>query len=278
MTTATHYPPGIRHGLSNAAYHASGALSCSEVKRLRKSPFHYHAHLTPTAPPKLPTAAMLNGTLVHCALLEPAEFDKRYVVGPEVSKNSNAWKIFKAEREGAEVITQVQRDAAFAQAANLRALPEVDSLMADGMPEVSAFWFEDDAELEAPVMCRCRPDWVGVVAYGTGAVLIDVKTGTDASPEGFSRAVQNFSYHLQADWYCRGYAKAAGIDVHGMVFAVVENEFPYAAAAYMLSDAALIKARAANREALKKYAQCRAAQSWPGYAPGITVIDLPPWA
>lgn len=268
--------PGVYPGLSNEEYQAGAGLSVSQVKRLRKSPFHFHALQTPTAPPKAPTPGMMNGTLVHCALLEPNEFDSRYVVGPDVSKNSRDWKTFMAERAGLDVITQVQRDAAFAQAAALAALPDIAALMVGGQAEVSAYWLED--ELEQPVLCRCRPDYVAPVAFGTGAVLIDVKTTTDASPEGFAKACANFDYHLQADWYCRGYARAAGLDVHGMVFAVVESEFPYAAATYMLSDRALIAARRENQEALQTYMRCRASQSWPGYPQGIQVIDLPPWA
>lgn len=276
---STHQLPGIKRGLSNADYHAGAGLSCSQVKRLRKTPWHFYAMEQHSAPPKMPTAAMMQGTLAHCAFLEPDEFPKRYHVAPEdLSKNSNAYRALKAKHAGLEVITPVEYERAQAQAAALRALPELASLMEHGAPEVSAYWFEDDHDMPEPVLCRCRPDWVAEVAYGTGVVLVDVKTATDASPDGFARACENFSYHLQADWYCRGYAKAAGIDVHGMVFAVVESEFPYASALYMLSDAALNAARRANRQALQTYARCRAAQSWPGYPAGIQVIDLPPWA
>jgi hypothetical protein len=273
---------GVWGGVSNEDYHAGPGLSCSQVKRLRKTPYHFHAIASATdQPPKAPTAAMVNGTLTHCALLEPGEFDARYVIGPDLNKNSNAWKAFALQTldMGAEVIDALQRDRAFAQAASLRALPDVATLLADGNPEVSAYWFDDDdGAMPEGVLCKCRPDWVSPVAYGTGAVLVDVKTTTDASEKGFAKACENFGYHLQADWYCRGYARASGLQVFGMVFAVVESEFPFAAATYMLSDSALALARKQNAEALRTYAQCRRADSWPGYPQGIQVIDLPRWA
>jgi hypothetical protein len=268
--------PGVHRGMSNAAYQASDALSVSQVKRLRRSPFHYRALLSPTAPQKAPTPQMLNGTLTHCALLEPDAFPLRYVVGPDLNKNSNAWRAFIAEHAAFEVIDQQAKDRAHAQADALRALPEVAELMAHGEAEVSAFWHEEVGGV--PVLCRCRPDWVSHKPGALGCVLLDVKTTTDASPEGFARACNTFDYHLQADWYCRGYELASGLRVHGMVFVVVESEFPFAAAAYMLSDRALELAHQQNRDALRTFARCQAAQSWPGYAQGIRVIDLPQWA
>lgn len=278
--------PGVHHGMSNDAYQRGPGLSVSQVKRLGVSPFHMHALTQPrTAPPKAPTPAMQNGTRVHCALLEPDQFARRYIVGPDISKNSNAWKLFAAEAEAREqaVITQLEQDQAYAQAAALMALPEVTELLGEGEPEVSAYWLEDPdeaagVEADGAVLCRCRPDHVHPVAHGSGVVLLDVKTAADASAEGFRKAVHNFGYHQQADWYCRGFARASGLTVHGMVFGVVESEFPHAAAVYMLSDAALLKARKANADALALFARCRAQNKWPGYPSGIQVIDLPPWA
>jgi hypothetical protein len=267
---------GIQHGLSSEAYHHGPGLSHSELKRLRRTPFHYHALLDPSAPAKEPTPAMFNGTLVHCALLEPEHFELRYVIAPDVHKSSNVYKEF-AQRcisGGLAPITQQQRDAAFAQAKALRTLPDVAALLANGFPEVSAYWRDPSTN----VLCKCRPDWVGPVGYGKGAVLLDVKTASDASPEGFAKSVANFGYHTQADWYCTGYELATGVSVHGMVFAVVESEFPHACAAYMLDDEALRRAREDNRAALNKYAQCSEADHWPGYPREIQVITLPRWA
>ena len=136
---------------------------------------------------------------------------------------------------------------------------------------MSAYW-EDE---ETGVLCRCRPDFVAAVEYGTGCILVDVKTTADASREEFARSCGRFGYHLQADWYCTGYARASGLTVHGMVFAVVENEYPYAAASFMLGDDSLIRANRANRAALARYAECVKADDWPGYERGIQVIDVP---
>lgn len=269
--------PRIVHGLSNEDYHAGRGLSCSGVKRLRRSPFQYHALTLPSdAPRSEPTAAMFNGTLTHCALLEPGEFDKRYKVGPDVSKNSNAWKDWAAQAaaDGITAITAQQRETAQRQALALSAIPDIATLLNDGAPEVSAYWID----AESGILCKCRPDWVAPVAYGSGVILVDVKTASDASPGGFARQCASFGYHLQADWYSRGYAAASGLEVFGFVFAVVESEYPHDAAPYMLSERDLKKAEAANREALTLFARCQAAGQWPGYAKEIQILELPAWA
>lgn len=272
---ATH--GGIVHGLTNESYHAGPGWSVSGVKRFRRSPYHFHALKGPHgAPPKEPTAAMVNGTLVHCATLEPDEMPRRYAVGPDGPRTSKAWKDHAAwaAMTGLEPITGVQYIAALRQAAALRTLPDVDTLLSDGQPEVSAFW-RDEA---TGVLCKCRPDWVSPVADGTGVILVDVKTTADASPEAFARSAANLGYHLQAAWYCHGYAQATGLEVHGMVFACVESEFPHAVAAYMLDDEAIAKGRAACDAALVAYAECERTCTWPSYPQDIVTLQLPPWA
>ena len=81
-----------------------------------------------------------------------------------------------------------------------------------------------------------------------------------------------------AAWYSDGYELATGQRVHGFVFAAVESAWPHAAAAYMLGDDVLDKARAENRRLLNRYAECKRTNIWPGYEAGIQHINLPRWA
>ena len=88
----------------------------------------------------------------------------------------------------------------------------------------------------------------------------------------------NWRYDLQAAWYSLGYEIATGTPVLGFVFACVESEPPYAAAAYMLPDEVLDKARVTIRRLLAQYAECLAADEWPGYSQDIQLLTLPAWA
>lgn len=60
-------------------YHAIPALSASGMKDLSVSALRFwYLHVNPDRPPREETAEMRFGTALHCAVLEPGEFDKRY--------------------------------------------------------------------------------------------------------------------------------------------------------------------------------------------------------
>lgn len=271
---------GVTHdSLSNADYHHGPGLSVSGAKRLLVTPYHYHA-LTGerTAPPKAPTPGMVNGTLVHCLVLEPDEFGTRYTVSPEgVDPRSKAWREYCAQAvaAGLDVITPAMYERAKAQAEALRAVPEVAELLnAEGFTAEQSVYWRDEAH---GLLLKCRPDGRAPVLHGAGNVLLDVKTCTDASDEGFASAAAKFGYYMQDPWYCEGVEAATGLPVLGMVFGVVENEYPYAARAVMLSDEARREGREAAARARSTYAACITRDEWPAYPPGIAVIDLPRW-
>lgn len=263
------FKTGLVQGLSHADYLAVDALSASGLRRLRQSPAHYRF-----ADDNEATPAMIAGTLAHCVLLEPGALDDRYAVRPDGldgrTRDGKAW--LATVREGVTVIDQEQADTAFNQALSIRKLPEVSELLSRGAGEVSAFWLDD----ETGIRCKCRPDWVSPA--GDGVILFDLKTCPDASGRGFQRKVAQMAYHLQAAWYCDGYAKATGTPVLGFVFGAVEGAKPWAAAAYMLDDESMAKAREEVRTLVRLYSICKTHDLWPAYPTSIQPLSLPAWA
>lgn len=70
---------GIYFGMPAEEYHAAPGLSHSGMRALAISPLEYwHQHLRPGRTPEAPTPAQGFGTALHCRLLEPAEFPRRY--------------------------------------------------------------------------------------------------------------------------------------------------------------------------------------------------------
>lgn len=268
-------PLGIIHGLNIDAYHGGTGISKSGLDDIAQSPLHYYArHLDPNRPAQPSRkGADLTGELLHCALLEPDQFARRYAVGPEVNRNTKVWHQFEADNPGVAHIKPDQKAAAFAQAASIRALPEIGNALRSGRAEVSAYW-KDETTGE---LCRCRPDFVAEVNTGD-AILIDAKTYGNASPQEFRRQIARMSYHVQDAWYSDGYQIAANVGVLGFVFAAVETEFPFAASAVMIDDEARRKGRDTYRRLLDVYAECRRTGVWPGYSPTIEVVSLPAWA
>jgi len=220
-----------------------------------------------------PTAAMNTGNLAHCAILEPEHFDDRYVVGPDVDKRTKEWKDFAASTVKT-IITPADKDQVFAMAESVRKLRVLSDALALGEAEVSAYWTDPATD----VQCRCRPDWVWADSPDSEVFLVDVKTCADASPEGFAKAVVNWSYAKQAAFYSDGYAAASGRSVVGFIFAAVEKTWPYAAAAYILSEEDMEWGRNQYRANLHAYAECMKTNVWPGYTNGLQTLILPAWA
>lgn len=267
-------PAYLDHSLTIEEYHAMAPISKSQLDTLELSPAIFYArHRDPNRPAPAAKSGQLEGNLAHCAVLEPHEFESRYAVGPSVKRNTNVWKEFVEANPGRIAIQHDQYEAAVRQAASVRALPEIGEALANGRPEVSAFWTDE----ETGVACRCRPDWVHDCG-DEGVILLDLKTYSNASPNEFRRQVARKRYDVQAAFYSDGYAAASARLVLGFVFVAVETEYPFAANAFMLDEESLESGRKKYRNNLCAYAYCERTNTWPGYSTGIDIIRLPQWA
>lgn len=265
---------GIVPGLDIDAYHSGPGISKSGLDLIARSPYRYWAwKLNPARPPEPERAGQLEGTLAHCAILEPGEFSKRYAVGHDASRATKAWKEWEAALpDGVIGIKPDQYDTAMRQAEAVRALPDVAEALGSGMAEVSAFW----RDAETGVLCRCRPDWVHA-AGDAGVILLDVKTYGDASPEEFARQIARKRYHVQDAFYSDGYGHAAGVDVLAFIFVAVEDKYPFRAEAVMLDDISRERGRDLYQRDLRAFARCIESGDWQKPA-GIHTVSLPAWA
>ena len=273
--------------LAHQAYLEGPGLSQSALKAFDKSAAHFAAlHLLPLPEwlvdedddkvnTSTPTFA---GTLCHSATLEPETFDTHYAVGPKVkTRAAKAWTEFVAAHPTQVVITERQKHVAQAQAASLRAHPDVADILEGGECELSAYWLDP----ATGVLCRARADCANL-NFGTpdapAAMLLDVKTTSDLSDDALSKTVWNWGYHRQDAWYSGGFAHAAGVRVAGFVFAFVESTYPFACRVFELDDLAKAIGRRENRLALDLYARCVNEKSWPSYSQAVGRLSLPYWA
>lgn len=286
--------PGIYPDMENEDYHAQKhAISNSGLGDILLSPFHYWAkHLNPDRPPEKDRAGQLEGTLAHCAILEPDEFHKRYVVLPgdaprrPTSAQINAkkpsddtvaaiawWDEWAAKTGGALTITRDQYDVAMRQAEQVHQISVVAEAIRRGRAEVSAFWKDP----ETGVLCRCRPDFAHDL-NDSEVVLLDVKTYSSASPDEFALQIARKGYARQDAMYSDGYALAAGVTVNGFVFLAVESDYPYAASVVMLDNDSKAAGFRDYRRGLDRYAECLQTNRWPSYCPhGVETVRLPNW-
>jgi len=215
------------------------------------------------------TPAMMIGSMVHKAILEPDDFDDCYVVAPEINKRTKAgkeeWAEFQAANAERIVITQGQRDHAMGMQDAVQAHQMASELLSEGKAEQSCFW-NDGRTGEA---CKARIDWMR-----PDNVIVDLKTANSAQPFTFSRSCHDFKYHVQDAWYTRG-AKA-----DDFYFIVVEKEAPYVVEVYRSTDEAKALGLVQVDAALDKLRMCKGFNEWGGYndSDEVNIIDLPPFA
>lgn len=305
---------GIFADIPNADYHGGAGISKSGLDIIRKSPMHYRA--SREAVKKEFTAAQREGTIIHDLVLEPESFWDRYAkpfVAPEDAIATSDDIKDRLRKHGLPIsgkkmdlqfrLSQVEPDAVFlddlksayletvgdkqviteeefakaqAIAAAVMAHPAAGKLLApgSGAAELSCYWTDE----KTGVLCRCRPDF-----WRNDGIIVDLKTTADASPEGFTKSINDWRYYTQEPFYMDGVRQAiaqSGSDraaPKAFLFVAVEKTAPYAVAVYRLDSDSADIGRREYREDLDTFAACSGADVWPGYGDKIQAIGLPEW-
>lgn len=266
--------PGI-YDLTNEEYHADrGSLSSSGARMLLPPScpaLFRHARDTPQEPKK----TFELGTAAHKLVLGE---------GPDLVRvDAEKWMTaaVKAEvaairDEGGIPLKPADYQQVHDMADALRRHPIAAALFdpARGKPEQSLFW----RDRPTGVMRRARFDWLPDARSGR-LIIPDYKTCRSAEPSALARAVQEFGYHQQDDWYRAG-AKALGLadDTAAFVFVCQEKTAPYVVTVVEMDAEARRIGAARNRRALEVFAECTETGVWPGYSDDIAYLSLPTWA
>lgn len=255
--------------MNNEQYHAdTSAISASGLKLFARSPAHYYAaYLDPNRPQRQPTAAMKLGTATHCAILEPERFNSEYVAMPEgIDRRTMAGKQAYADllASGAEILAADDMASVMNMACSFRD-NDISRALFDRSHKVEQSIF---ATING-VACKCRPDFI----TDDGLLVMDAKTTKDASPEEFGRSAWNLGYHIQAAFYRRVIHAATGT-TPDFIFGCVESEAPHLVAFYSVPTYLLEYADGIIDMLLDRYAECKAADLWPGYVAEIEMQEL----
>ena len=199
------FSTGFYPDLPNDVYRKAEGVSKSEIAYLAQSAsaFAWAKH----APVDTSNQdALLSGSALHCAVLEPREFASRYIVAPKFDMRTNAGKQSNAEwldSVPAGVVSldadlhrkiMLMRDSVFAH-------PFARSLLeACDEAELSGF-FNDPVTGQR---CKFRAD----KASRKHNIMLDLKQTADF--DKFDRAVEQLMYHLQDAWYSFGWNQITG--------------------------------------------------------------------
>lgn len=254
--------------LSETDYHADRtSISKSGLDQIRKSPAHYMAYLQE---PREPTRAMLIGSAMHCAILEPHRYRDLYTVADADDRRS---KEYKATVEGMpehEVLTRTEGHWIQSMAEAVHAHTGARSLLGGkGDAELSGF----ATDPATGVRIRCRYDYL----LSDTPISVDLKKTQDARPNAVQRSIANYRYHVQAAMYAHVYEQITGAQLQAMAFIFVEERPPHAVTVVTLPPAAVEQGYREMRDDLALYAECVASGEWPAYGDAVNVVDLPQW-
>ena len=250
-------------------YEKLNGLNWSSLKHIATSPKLYQYRM---AHPKKQTDAMVIGSAIHCAALEPERFAARYVVYD--GKRDARTKEYQKWMEANPNVVALKPDDMEGVSEVVKAIhshPIAAKLLADSpLLEAAMTW----ADPETGLACKARTD----ILRPNG--VIELKSTSDISPRMFSANAGRMLYHAQLAWYHFGAIEAKRIapDAKLPYIIAVESDEPYDVAVYRLSPAGLAAGRAVCVELMDTLMACAAADYWPGVAPELQLLDLPKWA
>lgn len=268
-------PAFWKEGVPADEYHADRtSVSSTTLRTILKSPLSFRHRFL--APPSPPTPAMAFGTLLHHAVLEGADFLRRYIVQPDFgdmrsSKNREARDEWKASlSEDAVVVTAEQRDQIKGIVESVYNHADAAALLSGSKLEISGYYTDP----ETGIRLRIRPDCFHPILPGN----IDVKTTENASRDAFQRSIMNFGYHIQQAMYCEGIGCITGRKVEYPAWIAAETKPPYEVAVYVADDEMMELGRKQYRKALALLDFCLKSNDWPPLQSAAENITLPRWA
>ena len=252
--------------MSNADYHAHDSISKSGLDLVARSPAHFRY-----AENREQTRAMVIGSAVHAAILEPDVFAKDYMLLRDVKdRRASEYKQAVAVHGADFVLTGTEADYVSGIQESVRSHHQLRALLeAPGKAELSVI----TTDPVTGVAVRCRFDWLT-----DAGVPVDLKTTIDARADAFGKSVHNYRYHVQHAFYLDVWEWETGETLDRMIFAALEKPMPHAVAMYRLDDEAVNEGRRLYREALNTYAECLERDHWPAYDEETQWLCLPPWA
>lgn len=254
---------GIYYSMTNEDYHSGPGISKSGLDMIAANPSSFV--WSKKAPVDHAALAALDfGTALHCALLEPSEFEKRFVMAPEFNRRTAAGREQEAEfmahayQQGFTPLTAEEAKKLSIMRDSVMAHPVARMIFeAEGHNEASIYW----NDVETNELCRIRPDRMPLI-NGFGPLIVDVKKidGMDR----FAKHVAEFRYHVQNAMYCDGYQAHFG-EIPEFWFLAVSSSISagrYEVDVKRLDPEFLAEGYELYRRDLNAYAACRQADDW----------------
>jgi len=230
---------------------------------------HYKHYLS--ASPSEPSPAQVLGSMVDCFILTPDNFDKKFVMKPELNLRTNEGKKlmeeFQLANAGKYVVDQEQfdkasaiKDAVFSNEQAVELLSKITQTQSRNT------WTDEITQLPC----------VGLLDGEGDDVILELKTSHNAHHDNFVKDAHNYLYHMQTAMYYDSLV-AKGKKNIKIKFLVVETTEPYGVCVYTASKDFLALGRKVFYETLNDFKTCLNDNLFDiGYKP--TTLDIPYWA
>jgi exodeoxyribonuclease VIII len=267
---------------SSSEYHANAAVSHSKLETFRRRPALYHKrYIAKQIVSEEPSAAFRIGSAVHCSVLEPAEWSKRYAIKPEgidrrTKEGKERWAQFEQQNGGKTIIDQDESALVLQMTDAVRHNPLAAQLLGRGVPE--ATW-----RTGGTITLQCRTDWFnpdGCELTEGRAYVADLKTVESLDDETFSnfeRAVFRFGYHRQAGFYLPLISELWAKPVFDFFFLAVEKCEPFGVAVFRLTDDAVSLGQDETIADLRDLKRCIDFDVWPNIDAVVRELGVPAW-
>jgi hypothetical protein len=254
------------------------ALSGSDIVNFSRTPADF---LKGRTIGKEKTAAMRKGTLLHCLVLEPQEFKKRYCIEPthlpngepmrkpaidgsmRKTKEGKAYYLeWEAENAHKICVSQADYNEALIQKGAVHLNPDAVRLLKKCTFKEAVLEWEFEG-----IKCKGQVD-----AFCPG-LLVDLKTTANVEPDKFEADAYKRRYHQKMAWYKLGLEACGYVTNETAIISVCYDE----CIVRPMTDILLERGHDFNMKALEKYRECVKADSWPGW-PSSVPMGTPQWA
>lgn len=221
------------------------------------------------------TAAQALGSLVHCALLESATLNDRYVVLPpkldgrtrEGKAQKAEWDELKADaaERGVELVDADMWDLAITVTGAIEHHPVAGPIVKRLTHIEHAYQWSDGG-----VQCKARVDGLD------DRLLVDVKSTRRDNPKDFAKDAASLQYVEQLAFYRRGLS-----GITGARLIVASTVAPYDVAVFDVGEMLLEDADHHVAGLIAQYRECERNGRWPGYGDdGVLALSdyWPSWA
>lgn len=264
---------GVHPNILNELYHAGPGVSKSSLDLVEKSINHFlNAEKV-----RKETPAMLLGTCVHSALLEPHLWAMMFIRGPEDDKRSAAWKVAEAQAvlDGKVLVPPDIYDSVQDIVEAAMSHPVVAEIMGTKEKKIENTFYTPDPN--TGILLKCRPDiWIP-----DANLLVDLKTTKCAAADGpnsFAKSAGMFNYDKQHAFYSDVVRRVSG-SFHDFLFIAVENEAPYNCAIFELAQEDVENGRSQyinDLTKLDRFLRAADTEKIPtGYGYDVEIISIP---